>query len=430
MMYRAIRLAAIASVLIAFPTSVLTAADPPAKSTLATHDRWVTSVCFSADGATMATAGGQSLLYRPGDVIVWDAKSGAQKAKLEGHSSCVWSVAISDDASTLVSASYSGEIIVWDVAKKIARKKLKHKGWVRSVDILPDGSQFAFAGEDGTVSIRKTADGSEVKNIKAHESTIFQVTFSPDGQHIATASADKTAKAFAVADGTEKAKLEGHGDAVWSVAYSPDGKQLATAGADRKIRIFDEKWKEAKVLEGHRDWVSQVAFSADGASLVSVDQGNAIRFWKLADKSLVKDVSGKSSVWCVAISPQGTVVAGSHKDSIRLWNLASGTELMRDAKDHAPKTPPPPPRPKPIKVEPEKKEPAKKDAPKKDAKKPEPKKEPAKKPAPKKEAAKKPAPKKDAAKKPAAKKDAAKKPAPKKEAAKKDAAKKDEPKKK
>ncbi|MCA9147368.1 MAG: hypothetical protein KDB05_31540, partial [Planctomycetales bacterium] len=66
-------------------TRVAVAADEA--KTIATHDRWVTSVAHSSDGAIIATAGGQSLQYRPGDVLLWDAKSGNLIAALEGHTS-------------------------------------------------------------------------------------------------------------------------------------------------------------------------------------------------------------------------------------------------------------------------------------------------------------------------------------------------------
>lgn len=86
--------------------------------TIATHDRWVTSIAYSSDGTMIATAGGQSLQYRPGDVMLWDAKSGNLIAALEGHTSNVWSVAFSPDGQTLVSSGYDGKVIVWNVAEK------------------------------------------------------------------------------------------------------------------------------------------------------------------------------------------------------------------------------------------------------------------------------------------------------------------------
>src|SRR5690606_37563103 len=58
-----------------------TAQDAP---TIPTHHRWVTAAAFSPDGAKLATVGGESLLYRPGDVLLWDPKTGAHLAAFSG----------------------------------------------------------------------------------------------------------------------------------------------------------------------------------------------------------------------------------------------------------------------------------------------------------------------------------------------------------
>ena len=71
--------------------------------TLTSFRGWVTSAEFSPDGKTVATGGGQSLLYRPGEVVLWDVASGKATATLAGHETAVWCVAWSRDGKTLAS---------------------------------------------------------------------------------------------------------------------------------------------------------------------------------------------------------------------------------------------------------------------------------------------------------------------------------------
>ncbi|MEO8496631.1 MAG: WD40 repeat domain-containing protein [Planctomycetota bacterium] len=255
------------------------AADSPAK-TIATHERWVTSVAHSPDGAIIATAGGQSLQYRPGDVLLWEAASGNLIAALEGHTSNVWSVAFSPDGQTLVSSGYDGKVIVWNVAERKSTATLeKHKGWCRSVAFHPGGKQFATAGEDGTAVIWDLEGPKEAKELKAHEAAIYQVAFSLDGNTLATASTDKTVKLWDWQTGKENAKLEGNEDAVWCVAFG--GNLIATGGADRQLRLFEPSGKLVATLPGHTDWISGVAFSPDAKTIATSSLDGSVRTWNI-----------------------------------------------------------------------------------------------------------------------------------------------------
>ena len=177
----------------------------PAKdeaTALAKYDRWVTSLGFSPANNLLVTAGGQSLQYRPGDVKIWDATSGNLVASFEGHSSNVWSVAISADGKTLITSGYDGKVIVFDVESKKATATLaSHKGWCRSVAITPDGKHFASAGEDGTVRLWDVSTGRQKRQFEGHESLVLFVDFSPDGHSVASASGDGTIRVWDVREG-------------------------------------------------------------------------------------------------------------------------------------------------------------------------------------------------------------------------------------
>lgn len=295
--------------------------------TIATHDRWVTSAVFLSDG-TLATAGGDSLQFRPGDLDLWDVKSGKLLAALnadEAHPTNIWSLSATPDGSTLVTTGYDGTVVVWDVAKRAPRATLeKHQGWVRCSAVSDDGKLLATGGEDGTVIVWTLAgDVKEEKSLKAHDTAVYGLAFSPDGKTLATASTDKTVKLFAWAGDAEPKTLEGHEDAVWCVRYSPDGKQLASCGADRKIKLWSAAGDDQGTLEGHKDWVSAVAYSPDGKTLASASHDRTVRLWNLEKKAeeAVLDQPG-ISVWCVAFSPDGGLLAaGTHKHLL-LWNTA------------------------------------------------------------------------------------------------------------
>jgi len=118
-------------------------------SPFAKHDNWVTSVSFSADGGTLATGGGQGLLYRPGDVKIWDTKTGAEKKSLAGNETAVWSVALSADGKLLASSGYDGLVKLWELPEgKLKHDLKKHKMWARTIAFYA-GRQVPGVGRRG-----------------------------------------------------------------------------------------------------------------------------------------------------------------------------------------------------------------------------------------------------------------------------------------
>jgi hypothetical protein len=333
------------AVVAADPAPAATPADAPAApaATLSAFPRWVIAADYARDGATLVTAGGESLLYRPGDVVVWKA-DGERVGDLAGHPTAVWAVKVSKDGKLAATAGYDGLVKLWDLPARTLKADLKkHKGWVRSLDFSPDGTMLATAGEDGTVVLWSTADGKEIKTIAAHGGPVTAVGFAPDGGTIATGGGDKLVKLWDAVTGNEKGKLEGHGDALWAVAYSPDGSKLATSGADRTIKLWNTSDStEFATLAGHKDWVTSAAFSPDGTRLATGSLDGAVKLWDVNAKGEQEGPeAAKSSVWCVTFSPDAkTLFVGTH----------AGGKLVPTPAPKLLPPPPPPPTPPPAPV--------------------------------------------------------------------------------
>jgi hypothetical protein len=329
----------------AAPPAATAAAQPAPAASLPDFKRWIIAGDFSADGSLLLTAGGESLLYRPGDVVLWTASDGKRAADMAGHPTAVWAAKISKDMKLAATAGYDGLVKLWDVAGKSLKHDLKkHKGWVRSLAFSPDGSKLATAGEDGTVVIWNTADGKEVKTVAAHAGPVTAVAFSPDGATIATGGGDKLVKLWNAADGAEKGKLEGHGDAIWAVAYSPDGSKLASCGADRSVKLWTTSdSKEYATLAGHKDWATSLAFTADGSRLASGCLDGTVKLWDVAAKAeQIGPEAVKSSVWTVAFTPDGKrLFIGSHAGG-RIVPTPEPKLAPTPAPPATPATPPPP----------------------------------------------------------------------------------------
>jgi len=296
------------------PSPAAPSAVKPATN-IAEHSRWVIAADYSADGGLLVTAGGDSLLYRPGDVVVWKG-DGTRIGDLAGHPTAVWAVRISKDAMLAATAGYDGLVKVWNLSARSLKHDLKkHKGWCRTLDFSPDGKLLASGGEDGNVVIWDPVAGTEVKTIATGSAGVTAIAFAPQGSLLATGGGDKVVRLWDVAKGTEQAKLEGHGEPIWSIRFAPDGGTLATASADRTIRLWTvADGKPAATLEGHADWVTSLDFSADGSRMASGGIDGSVKLWDVkAQAEQEGPEKAKSSVWTVRFAPGGnSILVGTH----------------------------------------------------------------------------------------------------------------------
>jgi hypothetical protein len=136
--------------------------------------------------------------------------------------------------------------------------------------------------------------------------------------------------------------LTGHTDEVFSVAFSPDGRLLASGSCGQgniiictqgEIRLWDVATGSlVRSLTGHTSWINSVAFSPDGRLLASGSADSTIRLWEVATGEELLTLYDYF-VRSVAFSPDGRLLAsGSDDKTIKLWDV--GGRLVRILTGH------------------------------------------------------------------------------------------------
>jgi WD40 repeat protein len=220
-----------------------------------------------------------------------------QAKELGGHESYVTGLALA--GSSLVSGSYDGRLIWWDVESGSRIRAIDaHRKWIRHVAATPDGKLVASVADDMVCRLWDAATGQLLRELRGHDemtphqfsSMLFACAISADGRHIATGDKVGHVNVWETDSGHRLAELEAPVFYTWdpvqrrhsiggirALAFSPDGACLAVGGIGKignidhldskpRMEVFD--WRKGQRLgevqgEG-RGMVERLEFHPDG----------------------------------------------------------------------------------------------------------------------------------------------------------------------
>jgi WD40 repeat protein len=323
----------------------------------------VNDIAFSRDGS-MAISGGAD-----GFVILWDVATGVETGRFEGHSGAVRAVAISQDGRTAVSGGLSGasmempgELILWDVSTS---QEIHHfvgnEEAVIDLAFSPDGSKLIASsgevdylrttGQVYSLIIWEVETGKIVHHFEGIDRDIPGIAVNPACTHdpeaddgscigqVLAGSTDHNLYLWNLSTGEQIRIFEGHADFVRAVAFSPDGRRAISGSGDGELILWSvEKGELLARFSVHTASVSDIAFNLDGRTALSVASDGTIILLDLFNAAQINRFEGHdASVLDVAFMPSGKhFVSASgppdpaalliEEDSIRIWNLESGSQ--------------------------------------------------------------------------------------------------------
>ncbi|MBD1865171.1 MULTISPECIES: hypothetical protein [Trichocoleus] len=284
------------------------------------HQNWVTSVSFSPDGQTIATASWDHT------VRLWQ-RNGTPVRTLNGHSAAVSSVRFSPDGQVIASAGDDRILQLWRPDGTPIRSILNSSP-ISEVTFSPDGKMLATANQDGTITLW-TLTGQRLQILKGHSKEVLGVSFSPDGQTIASASADRTVKLWSQMGQLLKT-FQGHQGDVSSVSFSPDGKLIASASKELgQILLWNRDGQLFRTIKGHYGGILYVRFSPDGKTIASASDDTTVNLWDLNGHLLERLEGHGNRVSEVSFSPDGkTLASSSFDETVKLWRLDAGAPIQ------------------------------------------------------------------------------------------------------
>lgn len=349
------------------------------------HTWAVNSAEFHPGGAKVITASDDET------VRIWDVASGEGKV-LHTFDRPVRSAAFSDDGARRVTVTEDCKVRVWDTRSDRLCSLFDHSVQVNSAAFSKDGSRIVTASIDGIARIWDVVPGEKdplsesfgtrkSAELRGHDSEVTFASFSPDGKEVVTASTDRTVRIWSAwPAGGVKVFERGGEEKLFS--FSAERSRVAVIGSDAAplIAVWDVVRGEKigsidETRDNSQDNINSITLSPDGRVLAAVHSApNIVRLWDVESGELlhqsVVDETGDINDFC--FSPDGEwalwaygeakasvqnvsalesdvralphaggveiarfnsrgdriVTVSRDKKSIRIWDTASGDELV------------------------------------------------------------------------------------------------------
>jgi WD40 repeat protein/serine/threonine protein kinase len=318
--------------------------------TLTGHNQLVSAVDFSPDGRWLASAS------RDGTVRVWEVEAeeplGSRRLPAITlrytlhHSGVLTSVAFSSDMRTLASAGWDKIVKLWDLQAPVGdslteRLSILCPTQVSSLGFSPDGGLLAIGQANG-IAMYDPASGEEVPHFKSTLAGVPSLAFHPFRPLMISAGAsDPAVKVWDVSGETHRFEIRHDTNPNASVAVSPDGRLVASpardqAAAEPTMKIWEVDWdantyQELHTLRGHMRYVWKVVFSPDGRYLASGSWDSTVKIWDVKTGKELKTLRGHAGfIYGLAFSPDSRYLATASgyagHGEVKVWDAT----LWRD----------------------------------------------------------------------------------------------------
>ena len=279
-----------------------------------------TSFAVAPGGQRMAAGTSEGRLH------LWAEPRGEAVALADEAYNPLWDVVYSPDGRLLATITNNGDALLWEVAAGRVRDRFPGELHRQvAVAFTPDGIGIALAGPHLAPQIRDL-DGDHVRlTLDRPADGTSALALSPDGRRLVTVDKDHRVRLWDVTDGNLRHTVEARPD---RAVFAPDGETIALVSHYSVTMWHPPSGRLTTMFpaaEGASRVSKAVAFAPDGRLAAAPADLDKILVWDRGTGRIMRTVTGTGSVYAVAFSPYGGLLAAAPFDGApRIYDAATG----------------------------------------------------------------------------------------------------------
>jgi WD40 repeat protein len=151
----------------------------------------------------------------------------------------VWSVGFDQDGKRVISASASGEVVIWDLSSNVRIALPRQSRSVSKAAFSHDQRFILTSSADHTARIWDSNKLTLVVSLKGHAGPVLSAAFSRDGRRVVTSSDDETARLWNIDESNVPLVVRASDYPIESSAITHDGRALVVGTFDRRLVLYE-----------------------------------------------------------------------------------------------------------------------------------------------------------------------------------------------
>lgn len=274
-----------------------------------------------------------------GELQIWDVETGEMLRSLQGHTAAVLDIRVTDDGRRAFTSALDGTVRAWDLTQgtELYSIPAQRSPFSTGIHLSPSETLAVLSVGDAqsgvlALQVHETAGGAWVSTLELDEGAAdlqMPWAFPINDQRAIGATAASELVVWDLNTGRVLLRHDG-GFAPDALAITSDGARAITGDRFNELHVIDLASLEvlSTLHHAHTGAVTGLALMPDGRRVLTGSEDRSVRMWALASGTELASFPIQGRAIAVAVSADGRQAVVSAEHHLEIWDLVSESLIL------------------------------------------------------------------------------------------------------